>query len=201
MTKALAVAIVIAAFLAGCSNGPKEAGPVPTGRSTHSSATAGGEVTVSTGGSTSSGEATAGAPLCEDEVMAVRIVGQEGAAGTIRTVWGARNTSPEPCASKGYPGMDFHGANGWLDAQVERDTGFPDIEQAPSQIMIGHGKSLYFVSYWSDVDSASGPCVQFDRVKVTLPDNFTSAEHAAIGCLNPESVRVGPVTDAVPSNG
>src|SRR5215213_3906820 len=113
MTKALAVAIVIAAFLAGCSNGPKEAGPVPTGRSTHSSAITGGEVTLSTGGSTSSGEATAGAPLCKDEVMAVRIVGQEGAAGTIRTVWGARNTSPELCASKGYPGMDFHGASGW----------------------------------------------------------------------------------------
>lgn len=200
MTKALAVAIVTAAFLAGCNNGPKDAGPVPTGRSSHSSVTAGGEGTVSTGGSTSSGEETAGPPLCMDESMAVRIVDQEGAAGTIRTVWGVRNTSSESCVSKGYPGMDFHAASGWLDTQVARGTGFPDIDQAPSQITIGNGKSLYFISYWNDVDTASGPCVQFDRVKVTLPDNFTSAEHAAIGCLNTESVRVGPVTDTPPTS-
>ena len=199
MTRALAAAIVIAAVLAGCSNRPKDAGPVPTGRPTHSSVTAGGEGTVSTGGSTSSGAETAGATLCNDEVMAVRIVDQEGAAGTIRTVWGVRNTSPEQCVSKGYPEMDFHAASGWLDTQVERGTGFPDSDQAPSQITIGHGQSLYFVSYWSDVDTAAGPCVQFDRVKVTLPDNFTSAEHAAIGCLNPESVHVGPVADSPPS--
>jgi Protein of unknown function (DUF4232) len=202
MTKTFAVVIAAAAaaFLAGCSNGPKDAGPVPTGGASHSSVTAGGEGTVSTGGSTSSGEETAGATLCNDEDMAVRIVGQEGAAGTIRTVWGVRNTSPEPCVSKGYPGMDFHAASGWLDTQVERGTGFPDIEQAPSQITIGNGKSLHFISYWNDVDTAAGPCVQFDRVKVTLPDNFTSAEHAAIGCLNPESVRVGPITDTPPKS-
>src|SRR4029453_13147554 len=107
MTKALAVLIVIAAFLAGCDKGPQDAGPVPTGRASHSSVTAGGEGTVSTGGSTSSGEETAGATLCNDEDMAVRIIAQEGAAGTIRTVWGVRNTSSEPCVSKGYPGMDF----------------------------------------------------------------------------------------------
>ena len=200
MTKALAVLIVIAAFLAGCDKGPQDAGPVPTGRASHSSVTAGVEGTVSTGGSTSSGEQTAGATLCNDEDMAVRIVDQEGAAGTFRTVWGVRNMSSEPCLSKGYPGMDFHAASGWLDTQVERGTGFPDIEQAPSQITIGNGKSLYFISYWNDVDTAAGPCVQFDRVKVTLPDNFTSAEHAAIGCLNPESVRVGPVTDTPPTS-
>ena len=50
MTKALAVLIVIAAFLAGCDKGPQDAGPVPTGRASHSSVTAGGEGTVSTGG-------------------------------------------------------------------------------------------------------------------------------------------------------
>jgi hypothetical protein len=201
MTKALAVAavVLVAASITGCDNGPKDAGPVPTGPS-HSSVTAGGEGTSSTVGSTSAGQTTAGLPLCDDQVMAVRIVAQEGAAGTIRTVWGARNTSPEACVSRGYPGMDFHAASGWLDAQVARGTGFPDIDQAPSQVTIGHARSLYFISYWSDVDTAAGPCLEFDRVKVTLPDNFTSAEKAAIGCLNPESVRVGPVTEIPPSS-
>ena len=36
--------------------------------------------------------------------------------------------------------MDFHAASGWLDTQVARGTGFPDIDQAPSQITIGHGE-------------------------------------------------------------
>ena len=39
----------------------------------------------------------------------------------------------------------------------------------------------------------------FDRVKVTLPDNFVPARLAASGCLNPESVRVGPVTATRPT--
>ena len=53
--------------------------------------------------------------------------------------------------------------------------------------------------YWSDVDSNTGPCKNFDRVKVTLPDNFSSAKVASTGCLNPSSVRVGPVSATPPS--
>jgi hypothetical protein len=55
------------------------------------------------------------------------------------------------------------------------------------------------VSFWGDVDTEAGPCKQFDRVKVTLPDNFTSARLDSSGCVDPGLVEVGPVTDAPPS--
>jgi hypothetical protein len=94
--------------------------------------------------------------------------------------------------------MDFHTASGWLDAKVHRG-GFPDINQPPTPIVLDPGESLYFVSYWSDVTTNAGSCRQLDRVKVTLPDNFVSAELASSGCLNPRSVDVGPVTTSPPS--
>ena len=192
MTRAFAVAIVFAALLAGCDNGPQEAGPVPT-EGGRTSVSAGGGSTVSSFGSTSTS-----APLCKDKNADVKVESQEGAAGTIATTWRVTNTSSETCRSFGYPGMDFHAASGWLDVQVQRG-GVDMINQPPEPVALEPGQSLYFVSTWGDVDTQEGPCTQFDRVKVTLPDNYASAEKRAIGCLDPESVRVGPVTDSQPS--
>ena len=193
MTKALAFAVVIAAFLAGCDNGPKEAGPVPTGKTSPSSSTSTGQAGESTTATT-----TTATPLCKDKAAVVKVDSQEGAAGTIMTTWRVRNTSSEPCRSFGYPGMDFHAANGWLDVQVHRG-GIDMINQPPAQVVLEPGKSLYFVSFWGDVDTDAGPCTQFDRVKVTLPDNFTSAQVDSSGCVDPGLVEVGPVTSSPPA--
>ena len=97
-----------------------------------------------------------------------------------------------------YPGMDFHTSTGWLSVHVHRG-GFPNINEQPSSIVVPAGQSLYFVSYWNDVQTSAGPCRDFDRVKVTLPDNTVPAEVAASGCLTPSSVDVGPVTRTPPS--
>jgi hypothetical protein len=196
MTKALASALALAALIAGCSSGgAQEAGPVPT----TSQPTASNGETGTTGESSSSSTASAPVtPLCSSEEATVKIATQEGAAGTIQTVWRVKNTSGHTCRSFGYPGMDFRASSGWLDVQVHRG-GYPDINVAPARITVAAGDSLYFVSYWSDVDSESGPCKNFDRVKVTLPDNFSSAQVPATGCLNPSSVRVGPVSATPPS--
>jgi hypothetical protein len=94
--------------------------------------------------------------------------------------------------------MDFRAASGWLNVRVHRG-GLPDINQAPARVVLSPGESLYFVSYWSDVTTSTGSCKEFDRVKVTLPDNFVPAQLAASGCLNPRSVDVGPVTKTPPS--
>ena len=193
MTKALAFAVVIAAFLAGCDNGPKEAGPVPTGKTSPSSSTSTGQAGESTTATT-----TTATPLCRDKAAVVKVDSQEGAAGTIMTAWRVRNTSSEPCRSFGYPGMDFHAANGWLDVQVHRG-GIDMINQPPAQVALEPGKSLYFVSFWGDVDTGARPCTQFDRVKVTLPDNFTSAQVDSSGCVDPGLVEVGPVTSSPPA--
>ena len=106
---------MIAALVAGCSSGPKEAGPVPTGQKqkSHSS------------GSTSGGgtAASTSVPLCGEDNTDARVDSQNGAAGTIMTTWRVTNTSSEACRSFGYPGMDFHAASGWLDVQVQRGGG------------------------------------------------------------------------------
>ena len=117
---------------------------------------------------------------------------RDGAAGTISTVWRVTNRAPASCRSFGYPGMDFHASSGWLDVQVHRG-GFPNISKPPRPVVLQPGQSLYFVTYWNDVTTNAGSCTRFDRVKVTLPDNVVSAELASSGCLNPNSVDVGPV--------
>ena len=192
MTKALAVAIVIASFLAGCSNGPKDAGPVPTGKTSSSTSTSTGQAGESTTITTTA------TPLCKDKDVVVKVDSQGGAAGTIMTTWRVTNTSPEACRSFGYPGMDFHAANGWLDVEVHRG-GIDMISKPPASVVLEPGKSLYFVSFWGDVDTDAGPCTQFNRVKVTLPDNFTSAQVASSGCVDPGLVNVGPVSSSPPA--
>jgi Protein of unknown function (DUF4232) len=195
MIKALAVAIALAALLAACGGGAKEAGPVPTAKKSHSSVTAGGSGTAS--GSTGTG--TPAPSLCEDDSTTVEVDSQRGAAGTIMTTWRVKNTSASACRSFGYPGMDFHAATGgWLGVEVHRG-GVDIINQTPASVVLDPGQSLYFVSLWGDVDTQAGPCTQFDRIKVTLPDNFASARVDSKGCVDPGLVRVGPVTDAPPS--
>ena len=143
------------------------------------------------------GTSTPGVVPCSGQAARLTVVPQGGAAGTIGTLWKVTNTATTPCRSFGYPGMGFHTPSGWLDVQVHRG-GFPNIEQPPSAIVVGPGRSQYFVSYWSDVPTGSASCRQFDRVRVTLPGDEVPAEVASSGCLNPRSVDVGPLTGTPP---
>jgi hypothetical protein len=201
MTKALVSAFALASIVAGCRGGAQEAGPVPTmPASSPPAATVPGSAGTTTEStpSTSTNESTSAAALCEDRTAAVEVASQQGAAGTISTLWRVRNTASTPCRSFGYPGMDFRTSRGWLKTQVHRG-GYPNIDQPPTPIVLLPGQWLYFVSYWNDVTTNAGPCKQFDRVKVTLPDNFVSIKLASSGCLNPSSVDVGPVTTSPPA--
>lgn len=193
MTRAFVAALALAAVVAGCDGGAREAGPVPTapGSKPPASSTAQAPDTSTS----ASGSATA---LCADRTAAVAVASREGAAGTIRTLWRVTNEAQDPCRSFGYPGMDFRTASGWLDVHVHRGR-HPDIDEPPAPLVLAPGQSLYFVSYWTDVTTTTGPCREFDRVKVTLPDNFVSAQLSSSGCLNPGSVDVGPVAAAPPT--
>jgi hypothetical protein len=201
MTKALVAALALATVVAGCDGGAREAGPVPTapGSSRHVSTVQEPAATATEPArETSTSASTPSIALCTDRAAAVSVASREGAAGTISTVWRVTNESGHSCRSYGYPGMDFRTARGWLDVHVQRG-GFPAIDGQPAPVVLAPGESLYFVSYWNDVTTDAGPCEQFDRVKVTLPDNFVSARLASSGCLNPGSVDVGPVTTSPPS--
>jgi hypothetical protein len=194
MPKLLLTGLLLAAIVAGCDRGAQEAGPIPTApASTEHETTAPTTTSAAAPPATSTSEATPAVARCNDRGASVRVASEEGAAGTIRTAWRVTNRTAEPCRTYGYPGMDFHTASGWLDVRVKRG-GYPDIDQAPASVVLAPGQSLYFVSYWSDVTSGAGPCDEFDRVKVTLPDTFHAARLAASGCLDPRSVDVGPVT-------
>src|SRR6266498_5570509 len=127
MTKALVSVLAFASMLAGCSSGAQEAGPVPTVPTSTGQTTAPTEPTPST--STNASTAIA---LCADKTAAVKVDSEQGAAGTIRTLWRVRNTAQHPCRSFGYPGRDFHSSGGWLGVQVHRG-GFPDINQPPAR--------------------------------------------------------------------
>jgi uncharacterized protein DUF4232 len=185
VTKAHVSVLALAFVLAGCERGgAHEAGPVPTG----SAPVVG----------TSTKASTEEIALCANQTTAIAVGSEQGAAGTISRVWRVTNNSQSSCRSFGYPGMDFHTSSGWLNTQVRRG-GFQNIDQQPTTVVLSPGQSLFFVSYWNHVDTDAGPCKEFDRVKVTLPDNFVSAELTSSGCLNPQSVAVGPVTATPPS--
>jgi hypothetical protein len=204
MTKtsfAFTILVVAAvAVAAGCGgSGAKDAGPVPTGPgSQQSTSTGGGTASTSASSSSGSTSSVSATPLCNEKTASVTAVSQEGAAGTIRTIWRVTNNASTPCRSFGYPGMDFHASSGWLDVEVHRG-GFANINRAPAPVVLDPGESMYFVSFWADADTQSGPCQQFDRVKVTLPDNFSSARVTSTGCVDPGLVNVGPVSTSRPA--
>jgi hypothetical protein len=132
-------------------------------------------------------------------MMQFSLRSQTGAAGTIRSVWQAKNVSGRTCRTYGYPGMDFRSGGRWQNVHVHRGDDHPDISGPPRRQLVLPGHVLYFVSYWSDVVDTTGNCRQFDRVKITLPDNYNSAQLAATGCLTTDSVFVGPVTTTPPT--
>jgi len=196
MTKTLLSAFVLCVLAAGCNGGAQEAGPVPTGSQGSGSTTTG----TSTGEGASNASATSTAPstsLCASATSAIKVQSQEGAAGTIRTVWKVTNTSGASCRTFGYPGMDFRSSGMWQDVQVHRG-GYRDINEAPTRVVVPAGGSFYFAAYWSDVTDQSGPCKEFDRVKITLPDNFKSKKVAYSGCVSVARVYVGPVVASPP---
>jgi hypothetical protein len=128
----------------------------------------------------------------------VAVVSQEGAAGTISTLWRVTNEGSTFCRSDGFPSMAIHTQSGWTTLSLHHG-GYPNISKQPHPVVVDPGQSMFFVSYWSDVTTNSGPCDQFDRVRVTLPGTSTPLELASAGCLIPDLVRVGPVSASPPS--
>ena len=142
---------------------------------------------------------THGGPLpCGGPDGTLDVVSQEGAAGTIRTVWQFTNQGSRACNSIGYPTIEIHGPSGWSRLQLTPG-GYADINGRPTRIKVVSGGSLYFVSYWSDVTTNTGPCDGFDRVRVTLPAVSPPLEVASAGCLNPDLVHIGPVSGSPPT--
>src|SRR5438309_6805660 len=141
--------------------------------------------------------ATAPAPSTSPSILscgsgeaALAIASQQGAAGTISTVWMVTNHGSSACRSIGYPAIEVHGRTGWTSLQVIHG-GYPNINGHPAVVVVPPGGSLYFVSYWSDVTTYLGPCVSIDRLRVTLPGSASSVELATSGAVCPSPAHVG----------
>jgi hypothetical protein len=175
MRTARLVTLFLAALVSGCTGGGAgKAGPA------------------------SSESPTLSLPVCNDH-SSFSIRSQGIALGTIVTTWRVTNRSANACTSFGYPRIDFHTDDGWLHARVVHGR-LQSASVVPSRVVLKPGKSLYFVSEWGDADTASGPCKEFDRVKVTLPNNVTPARLHTFGCIGRETVSVGPVSATIPSS-
>ena len=102
-----------------------------------------------------SGSTALATPRCAAGSARATLESQNGAAGTMSTVWRITNLASTPCRSFGYPGMAFHTASGWLEVNVIRG-GYPNIDEPPTHIEVAPGGSMFFVSYWSDVVDTTG---------------------------------------------
>jgi hypothetical protein len=149
--------------------------------------------------------ATVPAPSASPSILAcgggattLAIASQEGAAGTISTVWMVTNHGSTACRSIGYPAIDIHLPAGWTGLHVIHG-GYPNINERPKELLVQPGQSLFFVSYWSDVTTNLGPCESFDRVSVTLPGSASSVELATSGSICPSPAHVGPVSASPPA--
>ena len=135
---------------------------------------------------------------CGNGATTLAIASQQGAAGTISTVWRVTNQGSTACRSIGYPAIGVHGPTGWTGLQVIHG-GYPNINGRPAEVVVPPGGPLYFVSYWSDVTTNLGPCESVDRARVTLPGSASSVEVATSGSICPSLVHVGPVSASPPS--
>ena len=126
--------------------------------------------------------------------MHTSLASSQAAAGTVYSVWQSRNTSSAPCSSYGYPGMDFLSPGGWLGVHVIRGS-LPGVSGSPHRIVVPSGRYLYFESSWGEVT----PCRSFYALKITLPNNYTSAVIGEGGCVVPDDVSVSFVTRTRPS--
>jgi len=156
--------------------------------------------TPSTSPSPSGSPSSAPTPLCSDTTARATMLSTNGAMGTLTADWQVTNTAATACHTDGYPGMDFHASSGWLSVHVIRGVGVsPYAGVKPKRIVLLPGQSVHFINEWHDIGS-NGTCTQFDRVRITLPDNQTSIEvpFTGYGCLDPTNVSVSPVI-AMPS--
>ena len=110
-TALLIAALTAAIAVAGCGSSKTVTATVTSAASnaTTSTASAPGSTPSSTSQATSSGSSTtvAGPPLCTASMLALRILGQQGATGHGEIGVAMRNTGSSTCHTFGYPGVLF----------------------------------------------------------------------------------------------
>jgi hypothetical protein len=104
------------------------------------------------------------------------MLGRSGAAGTIETTFGFRNTSTSSCTLVGFPGAQMLDASGKaLTNQTTLRGGSYAFTNFPAaQVTLPPGATAYFNLGYSDVPATSETsCPGSARLEVTPPNDFS----------------------------
>jgi Protein of unknown function (DUF4232) len=186
--------------LAACSSGPSSTSTGPT----TTASTAPSKTTTSSGpSSTSTSSTSAGLSRCATAKLAGSVVGGSGAAGTIETTVGLRNTASTSCTLGGYPGLQLLGTGGaTLPTTVVRKGNYPFTAMAPTTVTLAPGQSANFNIGYSDVPVGNQTsCPTSVSLQITPPNAY---DHlvitASLGPCGNGTMTVSPVFPATGSS-
>jgi hypothetical protein len=102
------------------------------------------------------------------------VVGGSGAAGTIETTVGLRNTTGTACTLGGYPGLLLlNGTGSALPTTVVRKGSYGFTAMAPLTVSLAPGSSVYFNIGYSDVPvGGETSCPASAQLEVTPPNAY-----------------------------
>ena len=163
-----AVALVVGAFLAGCtgSDPASSAAPLPPSGSSASSATVTATVTAPPSPTVSKTPVPAGPPRCDAPALTVGIGGEEGAAGTSYRTIVLRNGGEQPCFLRGFPGVSAADAAGKAVVDAARDT-----SRAAVRVVLEPGRATHAVLAVRNVPPGAKACPTYPTLLVTPPDS------------------------------
>lgn len=176
--------------LASCSGGSSST----PGTSGSTSTTPSASSTSSTTAPTAPGSTTS---TCQVNVLSLSQTGRGGAAGTIETTFGFRNTSNSSCTLSGFPGAEMLDSSGKpLATQTTVRGGNYSFTNFPAaRVTLAPGTTAYFNLGYSDVPTGNETsCPSSAELEVTPPNDYTQLTVAfqATAC-NHGTLVVSPV--------
>jgi hypothetical protein len=131
------------------------------------------------------------------------IAGSSGAAGTIETTVGLRNSTTTACTLGGYPGLLLLAASGSaLPTTVVRKGTFSFTAMSPTTVSLSPGASVYFNIGYSDVPvGGETSCPSSATLEITPPNAFDHLEvGATMSPCDGGNMTVSPVFSATGAN-
>ena len=114
--------------------------------------------------------------MCAVDSLALSVLGQSGAAGTIEATFGLRNSSTSSCTLVGFPGTQMLGASGapFATQTTVRGGGYSFTNFPATQVTLAPGATAYFNLGYSDVPTATETsCPSPARLEVTPPNDYS----------------------------
>jgi len=106
-------------------------------------------------------------PACVTSQLSARIVGSDGAAGTLYSTIGLTNTSTSDCHLEGSPAVEMLDPSGAALA-VQEQPGLPQGPSVePSTVLLQQGQEASIVVAFSDVNVGELPCFQVGSLRIT----------------------------------